>query len=377
MPHPLILILGSGDAPEKLVRYALDDQLAARAFHPLDMEFFVVDGEATPALQAALDWTAEYEGLTANVLEASNAEVLLEDFRNTLSRLNGRKARVLVFWDESTATRQAVQAALDADIEVYDVCQALVRIHSLDSEDNDNKEGIMPTKSKAPAAKTYTRDDLVAMEEPEITKVAESHGIDHASFDEWDPVIEAILEAQGGEPEIESTPDDEAEEDEEGASEGYTRAQLEAMTLDTLKEICALNEIEVEGQRPRSAKYVEAILDFQGGEPEEAPAATEEPAGEDSGGVPEGDGALEAIEELSEALGTRLGALDDGLTSLLRAVNSGLERLSGEVRALADKVDGLSAAPASVAEETPAAKAPVAKKAAAGTAKKLLRKPSA
>lgn len=372
MPNPKLYILGRGDAPLAILHGAVDDQLAAAAFNPIDMEFWVLEGEEEPAaianIAAYID--DEYEGLEYQWLQNRDGSSLLDGFRNSVSALGDvRRARVLVLWDESTATRQAVQAALDAGIEVYDLSDALTRIGSLASEDNNDKELThMPRTAKKTETepKVYTEDEMLEMSEKDLAAVAESYGIDHDSYPDWESVIAVVLEKQeaaAGDGETEPAGDEPAGDEEEEETGGYTRAELEGMELDTLKEICRVNNIEVEGQRPRAPKYIEAILEAQGGEAQPSEAADNRDAGDEGApGAEEEEEEEEPIysgEDIANLLGSIQGDTASAADAAVEAKTAVLELAEGLDKALHAIFDEIKAL-RSVVEDLAAQKAPAA-----------------
>jgi hypothetical protein len=332
VPNPKLYIVGLGDAPENMIKAAIADQLAASAFNPIDIEIWALETSEVPTLAKLIEIIREeYEGLSANWFFSKDAASLTEGFRHSVAELgDAQRARLLVLWDESTATRQAVQTALNLGIEVYDLSDALTRIGTLATQDNNDKEFYVPRAAKKEEAqetsKVYTEEELLAMETEEITPIAEAYGIDHESFPDWESVITIILEKQGEADGAEPEP-----EGEEEPVEGYTLSELQGLKLETLKEICTANEIAVEGQRPRAQTYINAILEAQGGAAPEPEASDEPDAG--TGGTEATDdrtsddllevAAQAAVDTMAmvEVLTTTVSDLATGLDKALKAIN--------------------------------------------------------
>ena len=341
MPIPQIHFLGEGAVPQALAYMALDDQIEAFRFEGAEIHFWAAAGAEPP--QTLLDLHAyqeeNYAGITPVWHFPMESRCFSEEFGHMVKESDPAYVKVLVLWDESATTREVVETALASHIEVYDLSDALTRIGSLASQDTYNKESIMPTTAK------YTEDILAEMDEAEITAVAEAFGIDHAAYPTWDPVIAAILAAQEDDPGAEPQGVEEAEE--EGG--GYTRQELELLELETLKEICRVNGIEVPGQRPRAARYIDAILEAQSGtdkveeavaehsaqvEPIEAPQDSEESFSGDSVVVALITVAIEeAVEEafsqtaeMLRALGASIGVQFGEFNRRLDAIQTSLER---------------------------------------------------
>jgi hypothetical protein len=332
VPNPKLYIVGLGDAPENMIKAAIADQLAASAFNPIDIEIWALETSEVPTLAKLIEIIREeYEGLSANWFFSKDAASLTEGFRHSVAELgDAQRARLLVLWDESTATRQAVQTALNLGIEVYDLSDALTRIGTLATQDNHDKELYVPRAAKKEEAqdltKVYTEEELLAMETEEITPIAEAYGIDHESFPDWESVITIILEKQGEADGAEPEP-----EGEEEPVEGYTLSELQGLKLETLKEICTANEIAVEGQRPRAQTYINAILEAQGGAAPEPEASDEPDAG--TGGTEATDdrtsddllevAAQAAVDTMAmvEVLTTTVSDLATGLDKALKAIN--------------------------------------------------------
>jgi hypothetical protein len=343
VPNPKLYIVGLGDAPENMIKAAIADQLAASAFNPIDIEIWALETSEVPTLAKLIEIIREeYEGLSANWFFSKDAASLTEGFRHSVAELgDAQRARLLVLWDESTATRQAVQTALNLGIEVYDLSDALTRIGTLATQDNNDKEFYVPRAAKKEEAqdltKVYTEEELLAMETEEITPIAEAYGIDHESFPDWESVITIILEKQGEADGAEPEP-----EGEEEPVEGYTLSELQGLKLETLKEICKANEIAVEGQRPRAQTYIDAILEAQGGAAPEPEASDEPDAGTGGTEAAEQIDAGDVIAELLNAMQGDLAVTAETTDATLQAVQVLSEGLDKALKAINDKIANLT-----------------------------------
>lgn len=328
--EPLTLgFLGTGEVSDVLNEKLIEDQVKSargeevRFIFPVG-EPFPLDSPMTVAYEYALDRGIPFEAVVdarakslsevaENILSkavtTSQSEATIQKLVSRLERSGNPK--LLVYWNEQDdETKRAVRRAIEAEIEVRDLCDALTRLGRA-PEPNKEKVDV--------ASKDYSKADLEAMDEDEITQVAKQFGVDADAFETWEEVIDKVLEAQdggdGGTDETEDDSSDEGAEDEESGL--YTRDELEKMPIEELKEICKVNEIEVEGQRPRSKAYIEAILAAQS-EGDEEEVEPEKPA---TAAAPAKKAAPAAVEIDLDALAKKTAqavtkAMDERFTQL-------------------------------------------------------------
>lgn len=328
---------GSGETPERILELLLDDQLSAAGGR---VEFvFGIGPEPNPSMSTLLELSrgrGRVEILATTLdLEVFGWAAMVNHSADLVSALINRLAKakhpkLLVLWDEGSDTQRAVAEALNLEIEVRDLCDALTRLGALPDDKEHSK---MPTSTST----QHTLSDLEAMPEDELTTLAESLGIDVAAVSTWEEVFTLVLAQQDSSSAPSSAAGETAEED-GGGAEPYVRTELEAMQLDQLKLICETNGIKVEGLRPRMARYIDAILVAQENasdseaEPEAEPAepTRHQPAAQAAPKAASDPLLLEIkelligrtdllaarIEEVSEALTERLASLQESARSI-------------------------------------------------------------
>ena len=384
-PNHTIFVIGSGSTPDALLKAELNDVVESSPSAPT-VEFLAVEGREAVSLEIAKTYVEEsWENVPVSWL-LFPSETALENHLSRHPWLPEGDEVLLVFWDEYEGTTRAAKLALSKGMRVFDLSGAMAKVGGF-TQDKYYKETEM-------TATAYAQTDLEQMSPEELTAIAESLGIEHESIGTWEEVIAAILGEVPEEQAYETPADfeeadeaEDAEEVEEDASEGgYTRAELEALSLEVLKEICAANEIAVEGQRPRAARYIQAILDAQGGEVVTTSAtstsASAQPAEEDGEIVSETAAAAELLTtvlSLVEVLSEGVADSTAATKAALQAIHNGFSSVSLHLKDISsrlEKLEAKSVAPVVQIPEPPtkAAPATTSVKPAAPAVKRLVRR---
>lgn len=346
MPELTLGLLGDGPVSEELNRALLADQVKA-ARDGVTFLFPMTERSPFSPLDVAAQFVQDNEAVSYQQVESVVAALELAD-----------NPRLLVYWRETDEElKAAIRRAIEAQIEVRDLCDVLAGLGKAPEPPKENRN--VPKAAKEEEPTVYTQDELESMDEDECAAVAESLGIDHTEYADWDEVVAKILEVQSGEEpaeEAEEAEEEEAEDEVEGEDENPTEEELMAMDLDDLKDLVKENGIEVPGERPRKATYVKAILEYiaaGNGEEEEEVAEEVEAAAE----------ALDAEVLVAEITESVLTALDERLTQLAADVDTMLDKhVKAVTEALADLLEKQGSVESSPAPVKETAKPTVAKK---------------
>ena len=254
---------------------------------PSDLYVFARDTDSH-CLGVARDWATNRQLDTSVSTTERLVELTIE-----------KNGQLYVFWDsENTELHQLIKKALDAGIEVHDICSPGIRLAQTDPT-NERQNKKMPATSKA---KIYSRAELDAFlnqgdeGEAQLDSIARKLNLDPEAAKTWADVVKAILKAQGSSTpaappaappadeddlEDETGSDEDEDEDEDDAAGGdeefvpYTEDELKALAegdgsaaskkkgMDKLKAICGDFDVEIPGDRPRALTLVKLILEAQ------------------------------------------------------------------------------------------------------------------